>query len=232
MMISSPNIVGLRTSTAASRMISSFDRPGAVVGQVADAVLDHHDRAVDHQAEVDGAQAHQAAGDADPLHHRDGEEHRQRDGRGDDQARAEVAEEGEQDGDDQDRPLEQVPLDGLEHLVHQVGPLVDDVDLDAGGEGLADVSSGRASRARVTSREFSPIRMKPSPSTASPLPLAVTPPRRMHVADGDLADVADADRHALVGRDGDRRRSPRRVRARPTPWTRLASPARATLPPP
>ena len=98
----------------------------AVVGQVPDAVLDHDDRAVDDQAEVDGPEAHQAPGDPDPLHHRDGEEHRERDGRGDDQAGPEVAQEGEQDGDDQDRPLEQVPLDGAEHLVDEVGPLVDD----------------------------------------------------------------------------------------------------------
>ena len=60
MMISSPNIVGLRTSTAASRMMSSFVRSDAVVGEVPHAVLDHDDRAVDDQAEVDGPQAHQA----------------------------------------------------------------------------------------------------------------------------------------------------------------------------
>ena len=40
---------------------------------------------------------------------------------------------------DEDRPLEQVALDGPEHLIDQVGPPVDHVDLDAGGEELADV---------------------------------------------------------------------------------------------
>ena len=40
-------------------------------------------------------------------------------------------------------------------------------------------SSIALSRAVVTSREFSPIRMKPRPSTASPWPSAVTPPRRI-----------------------------------------------------
>ena len=137
MMISSPNIVGLRTSTAAARMIFQSTAVRAVVGQVADAVLDHHDRAVDDQSEVDGAQAHQAAGDAEPLHHRHREKHRERDGRGDDQSRPKVSEEGKQDGDDEQGPLEQVPLDCLEHLVDKVGPAVVDVDYHVGREGLA-----------------------------------------------------------------------------------------------
>ena len=58
MMMSSPNSVGLRTSTAASRTTSTL-RPAAqvAVGDVADAVLDHDDRAIDDHAEVDGPEA-------------------------------------------------------------------------------------------------------------------------------------------------------------------------------
>ena len=99
----------------------------AVVGEVPHAVLDHDDRAIDDEPEVDGPEAHQAPGDADPLHHRDGEEHRERDGRGHDQPGPEVPEEGEEHGDDEDGPLEEVPLDGLQAPGStRCGPLVDD----------------------------------------------------------------------------------------------------------
>ena len=198
---------------------------GAVVGQVPDAVLDHHDRAIDDQAEVDRAQAHQAAGDPDPFHHRDGEEHRQRDRRGDDQPGPEVAEEGEQHGDDQDGPLEQVPLDGLEHLVDQVGPLVNDRRPRRRAGRAFFTSCMARSRAIVTSREFSPIRMKARPRTTSPLPLAVTPPRR-------IAWPTPTSATSLT-RIGTPSRAVMTIlpissteRARPTPWIRLDSPAR------
>ena len=131
MMMSSPNIVGFRTSTAASRMMASFVAIRAVMGEASDAILDHHHGAIDHQPEIDGTQAHQASGDADPLHHGDGEEHGKRDGRSDDQPGPEVSEERKQHGDDKDRPFKKVPLDGLEHRVNEVGPLVDHADRDA-----------------------------------------------------------------------------------------------------
>ena len=65
------------------------------------------------------------------------------------------------------------------------------------------MSSIARSRAFVTSREFSPIRMKASPRTASPLPSAVTPPRRMAWPMSHLGHVPDADRDAVVGLDHD-----------------------------
>jgi hypothetical protein len=64
MMISSPNIVGLRTSIAASRTTSSRAPVATCPRRAAGRVLDHDHRAVDDQPEVDRAQAHQAAGDA------------------------------------------------------------------------------------------------------------------------------------------------------------------------
>ena len=69
MMISSPNIVGLRTSTAASRMISSRLLPSIRSwADVPHAVLDHHHRAIDDHAKIDRPQAQQAGGDAEPQH--------------------------------------------------------------------------------------------------------------------------------------------------------------------
>ena len=54
-----------------------------------DAVLDH-DHAIDDQAEVDRAQAHQAGGDAGRQHDVGGEEHRQRNRQRHDQAGAQL----------------------------------------------------------------------------------------------------------------------------------------------
>ncbi len=108
-MISSPNSVGLRTSTAASRMTSQLAPfVGIAVGNVADAVLDHDHRAIDDHAEVDGSQAQQAGRDAEAQHAGEGEQHRQRDGQGHDHRRPQVAQEQEQHRDDQQAALEQV----------------------------------------------------------------------------------------------------------------------------
>ncbi len=78
------------------------------VRQVADAVLDDDDGAIDDQAEVDRPQAHQAASDAEVEHQVAGEEHRQRDRQRHDQSRSQIAQKHEQDCDDQDAPLRQV----------------------------------------------------------------------------------------------------------------------------
>ncbi len=125
MMISSPNIVGLRTSTAASRTTSIIEPPLVVaVGDVPDAVLDHHHRAIDDHAEVDRPQAQQAGRDAEPQHAGEGEQHRQRNRQGDDHRRPQVAEEREQHGDDQQPALEQVVLHRVDDVVDQLGAVV------------------------------------------------------------------------------------------------------------
>ena len=69
---------------------------------------------------------------------------------------------------------------------------------------MALISSSCCFIAQVTSWLFSPMSMKPRPSTTSPLPSAVTAPRRISWPIVDLGHVADADRHAVLGRDDDR----------------------------
>ena len=96
----------------------------AGVRQAADAVLDHDHRTVDDQAEVDRAEAHQAAGDAEGEHQVAGEEHRQWDRQRHDQARAEVAQEEQQDRDDQHAPLGQVVSHRVDRLLDQVASVV------------------------------------------------------------------------------------------------------------
>ena len=59
--------------------------PLLVVRKLPDAVLDHHDGAIDDEAEVDGAQAQEARRDAELQHPGKGKEHRQRDGERHDQ---------------------------------------------------------------------------------------------------------------------------------------------------
>ena len=126
MMISSPNIVGLRTSMAASRTTSSRLRSLAfAMRQVPDHVLDHDHGAIDDQAEVERPQAQQAAGDAELQHAGEGEQHRQRNGQGDDQPGPQVAEEDEQHRDDQQAALEQVLAHRVDDVVDQLGAVVD-----------------------------------------------------------------------------------------------------------
>jgi hypothetical protein len=142
-------------------------------------VLDHDDRAVDDSPKSMAPEAHQAAGDAGPEHQVEGEQHRQRDRRGHDEAGAQVAEEDEQHGDDEQRALERFFLTVWSTASTSVGALVDRVDFDARRAGVLPDLFEAQLEPFVTSWLFSPMSMKPSPSTASPLPSAVTAPRRI-----------------------------------------------------
>ena len=64
-------------------------------------VLDHHYRAVDDQAEVEGAEAHQVSRHVENAHQDRRKEHRERDDRRDQQRAAPVAEQQDQHDDDQ-----------------------------------------------------------------------------------------------------------------------------------
>ena len=90
------------------------------MADVADAVFDHDDRAIDDHAEVDGAQAEQAGRNAEPEHAAEGEQHRKRNRQGHDQRRAQIAEEGEQHGDDEQAAFEQVFRDRVDHVIDQL----------------------------------------------------------------------------------------------------------------
>ena len=99
--------------------------PALPIGKQSEAVLDDDDGAVDDDAEVDRAEAHQVG--ADPrLHHAgDGEQHRQRNHAGGDDRGADVSEDQKQHGDHQQRALDQVLLDGLDGGLDQAGAVVD-----------------------------------------------------------------------------------------------------------
>ena len=77
-----------------------------VVCQVTHTVLDHHDRTIDDQAEVDRPQTQQAGGDSELQHAREGEQHRQRNRQGNNQPSSQIAQENEQHRDNQQAALE------------------------------------------------------------------------------------------------------------------------------
>ena len=95
------------------------------LGQASQAVFDDDDRAVDDQAEVERAEAHQIARHAVAVHADRHHQERQRDDqRGDDRG-ADVAEQPEQGGDDQQRAVDQVLLDGRDGRIDQCRAVVE-----------------------------------------------------------------------------------------------------------
>ncbi len=66
------------------------------LGQPAQGVLDDDHGPVDDQAEIERAQAHQVAGDVQPVHADGAEQHGQGDDQGGDQGRAPLAQDDEQ----------------------------------------------------------------------------------------------------------------------------------------
>ncbi len=107
-MMISPKIVALRTSCDA--LVRELEplfagehppEPALLLGEAPDAVLDDDHRAVDDEAEVDRAEAHQVAADLALDHAGDGDQHRERDRERGDERGADVAEQQEQDDDDQ-----------------------------------------------------------------------------------------------------------------------------------
>ena len=94
-------------------------------------VLDHHDGSVDDEPEVDRTEAHQTAGDPD-LHHRaEREEHRERDGCGDDERCTEVPEQDEEHHDDEDGALDEVLLHRPDRATDEVRPVIEGRESDA-----------------------------------------------------------------------------------------------------
>jgi hypothetical protein len=75
---------------------------------MADDVFHHHDRAINDEAEVNRAQAHQVAADLALHHAGHGKQQRERDGQRDDERRAPVAQHDKQHDHDENRALEQI----------------------------------------------------------------------------------------------------------------------------
>ena len=112
---------------------------GGRMGQAADAVLDDDHGAVHDQPEIDRAQAHQAAGDAVGQHQVSGEEHGERNRRGDDQSGSQVSQQHKQDHDDENPSLGEVPSNRADRLLDEGAPIVVGVDDHAFRQHLLDL---------------------------------------------------------------------------------------------
>ena len=160
-------------------------------------MLDHHHRAVDHEADRyrEPAERHQVRRQAVAVHHDEGEERRQHQRRDDDQARAHVAEEQEQHHDHQDHALDQHLRDRPERLVDELGAVVVGHDPQPARQHAAvvDLLHARLDAAHHLLRVARPDHHD---DPAGRLGVAVLDHGAdAHLlAEGDLGDVADVDR--------------------------------------
>ena len=103
-----------------------------------DAVLDDDDGTIDDQAEVQRTQAHEIAGNAEPVHSDRCHQH----GKGNDQRRddrcPDVAQQQEQDRDHQKRAFDEILLDGRDRRIDQGRPVVDDLRDNSFRQGAAN----------------------------------------------------------------------------------------------
>ena len=88
-------------------------------------VLHHDHRAIDDHAEVDGAQAHQVGADAEEPHVEEADQHGERNDRGGDQRRAQIAEKEQKHDRDQNEAFEEILLDRVNGAVDHGGLVVE-----------------------------------------------------------------------------------------------------------
>ena len=98
-----------------------------------DHVLDHHDRAVHDHPEVDGAEAHEVGREPELAHPDEGEQHRERDHARHDERAADLAEQQQEHGDDEEAAFEEVRLHRVRRPPDEVGLVVEFFHADALG---------------------------------------------------------------------------------------------------
>ncbi len=165
----------------------------AAVGEVADDVFDHDDRAVDDHAEVECAEREQVGGDVRLVEADGGEDQRERNGEGDDDGAAGIAEEQEQDDDDEDDAFGEVVQDGVGGVVQQLGAVEEGDDLYAGRKDAVLSSSTFSWMPSRVWSELAPFCMRTMPSTTSSLSMILPSTWRMACfASGLVGGVVDA----------------------------------------
>ena len=107
--------------------------------QLANAVLDHDDRAVDNQPEIDRSQTHQTGCYAGEPHHVGGEQHRQRNRQSNNDAGAKVAQHQQQHDDYQHAALSQIRKHGFQRASDQCGPIIGHFQRHTGRQGAFDL---------------------------------------------------------------------------------------------
>jgi hypothetical protein len=102
------------------------------VSQVPDDVLHHHDGPVDHHAKVERTKRQQVGRDLPQVQADGREQERKRNGQGDDQRAARVAQEDEQDDHHQHDAFGQVLQHRVRRVMHEVAAIEERHNLDAG----------------------------------------------------------------------------------------------------
>ncbi|OIQ67486.1 hypothetical protein GALL_509340 [mine drainage metagenome] len=116
--------------------LPDLERSALARRHLAEDVFHHHHRAVDQDPEIHRADGQQVGRGMLEIEADEGEQQRQRDGGGDDQARAEIVEEEHQDHGHQQHAAQQVVLDGLGRQRDQIAAVVERHDLDVLGQDL------------------------------------------------------------------------------------------------
>ena len=127
------------------------------LAEMAHDVFHHHHCAVDDEAEINRAEAHQVSAEPPLDHAGHGEKHRERDDERDDECRAPVAEQREEHDDDKQRALGEVRFDRANGAIHEVAAVVEWADDDAGRKFLLHFGEllphGAGDEPRVFARE-------------------------------------------------------------------------------
>ena len=162
---------------------------------------DHH-RAVDDDAEIDGAEAEQAGGDGKLVHSEHGKDHGQRDGGGDDEPGTKPAEQEEQDDDDECRAENEVVGDRPEDRSHELRAVIDGGEHDIVGQRTAD---GVESFAERLGDDLAVLTHQHESETQDDLALTRggDRPAADLVAEGDLRHIPDEHRGPLARLDHD-----------------------------
>jgi hypothetical protein len=205
-----PNATGRATSRGAvrrtsSRSAGSRSRPNSPrrAANRRSAILHHHHRPVHDQPEIHRPQAQQAGGNARLQHEVRREQHGERDHDRHDQAGAEVPRKTNSTATTSNAPASRLCSTVRMTASDQLGPVVEHLQLHVRGQKGPHLGQLRRQRMRDHLALFSPISMKPSPSTASPRPSAVTAPRRISWSSLTVRHVPHAHRRPVVAGDDD-----------------------------
>jgi hypothetical protein len=167
------------------------------VREMPDDVFHHHDRAINDEAEVNRAKAHQVARHPALDHAGHGEKHGQRDGQRDDERRAQIAEQREEHHHDQQRSFKQTRLDRMQRAVHQVRAVVERSHFDTRRKFLLNMRELR----RHVARDDTAVAARQHEGSAHHTFLAVDRGRARSIArtNPDLRDVLDPQRPGRTG---------------------------------
>ena len=173
------------------------------LGQLAEDVLHHYDRAVHDHAEVDGANRQQVGGDVRPVQADEREQQRERDRDRDDERGADAEEKDAEDDEHEDHAADQVLLDRPRRLLDQAGPIVVRHDLHVRRQHRPVERLGQRLDLLQHHLRLLADTHQDDPFDGVVLVHEAELPEPRRVAHGHPRDVLHVHRDAAVGRDHD-----------------------------